>query len=100
MVPYRNDRVLLIVGILLVIAIIGLIVSSAIIPAKSVEPGKKVTRYTSTGKAIGESPCYKIDPGLASCQSGRYGCQGRQQGCQKACSQSGLPSCGNPPQSG
>ncbi|MDD1727570.1 MAG: hypothetical protein LUQ50_00695 [Methanospirillum sp.] len=101
MISYRNDRVLLIVGLLLVIAIIGWIAVSAIIPAKPVEPGKKVTRYTSTGKAFGDSPCCKnYDLGSAGCQSGSYGCQRGQQGCQKTCTQSGSPRCGIPLQSG
>jgi len=101
MVSYGIDRVLLIVGILLVIAIIGWIAASVIIQDKPVEPGKKVSKFTSTGKAFGESPCCKNNnQGAALCQSGRAGCQGEQQGCQKTCSRSGSPLCGKPSQSG
>jgi len=87
MVSYGNDRVLLIVGILLVIAIIGWIAASIIIPDKEAESVKKGNKYSSTGKALGESNY---------CKNHNQG----YDGCQKICFRSGSPSCGKPSQSG
>ncbi|WP_319580237.1 hypothetical protein [uncultured Methanospirillum sp.] len=92
----QTDRVLLIVGMLLIIAVIGWIVAGAIIPTKMSDSSKGQKKFTSTGKATLDSPCCKNNNQIsAGCQSGgTAGCQGQNQGCQKACSRSGSPSCG------
>ena len=92
----KTDRVLIIVGLLLVIAVVGWIIAGALIPVKPVDTEKVQKKYSSTGKAFGDSNCCKNgDQISARCQSGGSdGCQGQKPGCQKACSQSGYPACG------
>ncbi|PWR69812.1 hypothetical protein [Methanospirillum lacunae] len=96
MEQHKTDRILIIVGLLLVVAVVGWIIASSLIPVKAVDTEKIQKKYTSSGKAFGESKCCKNDDQIsARCQlGGSVGCQGQKLGCQKACSRSGYPSCG------
>jgi hypothetical protein len=80
----KNDPVLVVVGLILVLAIIGWAIAVSVIPTQPQQSKQKIAKYSSTGKALGESLCCKT-PGvfLTGSSDAVANCQNQKEGCSK-----------------